>query len=108
MLALMILLAGLWTTKTIAEEVARKTMETQAMPTPETLPEPTAAEQTISEITLPEEVTTEPVPEPAPQTEPVTILSFTEEEETLLLKLAMSERGDLECPVCMHRTSRQP
>lgn len=101
MLALMILLAGLWKTKTTAEEAARKTMKTQAVPTPETLSEPIAIEQTISETTLPEEVTTEPVPEPAPQTEPVTMLSFTEEEETLLLKLAMSERGDLECPVCM-------
>lgn len=101
MLALVILLAGLWTTKRITEQAARKAMETQAVPTPETLPEPTTAELTIPETTLPEEVTTETVTEPAPQTEPVTMLSFTEEEETLLLKLAMSERGDLECPVCM-------
>ena len=98
---LVVLLAGLWITKGIAEYAVRKAVETQTAYTPETLPEFTAAEQTIPETTLPETVTTETVTEPAPQTEPVTMLSFTEEEERLLLKLAMSERGDLECPVCM-------
>ena len=101
MLALVILLTGLWITKGIAEQAARKTMEAQAVHIPEALPEPTAAEMTIPETALPEEVTAEPVTEPVSQTEPVTVLSFTEEEEKLLLKLAMSERGDLECPVCM-------
>lgn len=109
--ALVILAAGLWTTKAFAEYAARRSAETQTVNIPEPLPEPTAAEQTIPETTLPEEVTAETVlpeevtaetaTEPVSQTEPATMPSFTEEEEMLLLKLAMSERGDLECPVCM-------
>ena len=103
--ALLILLSGMWIAKGIAEHAARKVMETQVLNAPETVPETTVPEQTIPETTCettaPTVETTEAATEPAVQTEPVVQLSLTAEEESLLLRLAMAERGDKECPVCM-------
>ena len=68
---------------------------------PETYPE------TQPEPSLPPE--TQPVTEPAvteetqvtEETAPPYVLTFTEEEEDLLLKLGMSERGSTGCVTCM-------
>ena len=74
----------------------------RAMPEPasgETMAEPAPAETTSMAATLPPE-TTQPATVP-PETEPPIVLTFTGEEETLLLKLAMAERGDTGCETCM-------
>ena len=70
------------------------TMET--VPQRTGAPEPTAA-LTTPPAALPTEAVTEP---PAETTAPV-LLTFTAEEEELLLKLGMAERGDTWCTECI-------
>ena len=79
------------------------------------MPSDTAAPETFAEIlpepSLPPETifVTEPAAEPAAEemiqptaeTFPPEVLTFTGEEEELLLKLAMAERGDTGCTTCM-------
>lgn len=99
---LLILLAGLWTAKSIAEQAAEKTLASQTPEPRVTEPERTdwVQETSAAPETMPTEAS-EAVAETAVPTEPVPVLTFTEEEETLLLKLAASERGDTGCPYCM-------
>ena len=59
--------------------------QTEPLPT---LPPP--AEETVPAVTEPPEETTAPE-----------VLTFTEEEEQLLLKLGMAERGSTGCTTCM-------
>ena len=74
------------------------------MPSPATLPE--TQPETNPDPSLPPE--TNPSTEPAvaethagEETLPPDVLTFTEEEEELLLKLGMSERGSTGCITCM-------
>lgn len=60
---------------------------------PETIPELTIPPETVPPATVPTEA-------PAETTMPE-VLTFTEEEEELLLKLGMSERGSTGCTTCM-------
>ena len=63
----------------------------------QTLPPTTAAPETYPPVTVPETVPTE-----APmETAPPWVLTFTEEEEQLLLKIGMAERGDTCCTECI-------
>ena len=64
---------------------------------PETF-RPTEAETEIA-VTLPPE--TMPSEETTAPTEPPDVYFFTEEEEKLLLKLGMAERGDTDCVDCI-------
>ena len=53
------------------------------------------------ETTLPGEEPTETQPTTQPETAPEQVYFFTAEEEKLLQKLAMAERGDTFCPKCI-------
>ena len=103
----LVFLICLWTAKCAAEFALEKTLEKQALQAAAALPE----ETTIPETTIPETtVMTEPEPTSVPTTEPTeaptettqpVLLTFTEEEEELLLKIGMAERGDTYCPTCI-------
>ena len=103
----LVFLICLWTAKCAAEFALEKTLEKQAVQAAAALPE----ETTIPETTIPETtVMTEPEPTSVPTTSPTEIptettqpvlLTFTEEEEELLLKIGMAERGDTYCPTCI-------
>ena len=103
----LVFLICLWTAKCAAEFALEKTLEKQALQEAAALPE----ETTIPETTIPETtVMTEPEPTSVPTTEPTEVptettlpvlLTFTEEEEELLLKIGMAERGDTYCPTCI-------
>lgn len=73
--------------ETLPAETVAATETTSKTTTPETLPPQTA------EATMPE--TTQPLP----------VLELTEEEQALLLQIAMAERnaglGEGDCPICM-------
>ncbi|MBQ2854978.1 MAG: cell wall hydrolase [Oscillospiraceae bacterium] len=107
--ALVLLAGGLFAAKTAAESAVEAVLAAQPQETtaptelPETHPAETEApaEETTEATT---EATTEPVTEATTQptteeTEPF-VLSFTEEEEELLLKIAMAERGNSSCTEC--------
>ena len=106
-----VLLLCLWTAKCAAEFAVERTLEKQVIPAAATLPEETAPpETTIPETTVMPETepaaipTTEAVtlpPETIPETTQPDLLTFTEEEEELLLKIGMAERGDTYCPTCI-------
>ena len=103
----LVFLICLWTAKCAAEFALEKTLEKQALQAAAALPE----EKTVPETTIPETtVMTEPEPTSVPTTSPTEIptettqpvlLTFTEEEEELLLKIGMAERGDTYCPTCI-------
>ena len=103
----LVFLICLWTAKCAAEFALEKTLEKQAVQAAAALPE----ETTIPETTIPETtVMMEPEPTSVPTTSPTEIptettqpvlLTFTEEEEELLLKIGMAERGDTYCPTCI-------
>ena len=103
----LVFLICLWTAKCAAEFALEKTLEKQAVQAAAALPE----ETTILETTIPETtVMMEPEPTSVPTTSPTEIptettqpvlLTFTEEEEELLLKIGMAERGDTYCPTCI-------
>ena len=93
--ALIFLLISLWTVKCVLQLRPEKapeqvTLQTEAAEEPETVP-------SVTEV--PEEAPAEE-PTEAP-TEPVYVYSFTPEEEELLLKLAMAERGETGCQDCI-------
>ena len=103
----LVFLICLWTAKCAAEFAQEKTLEKQAhqaaaaLPEETTIPETTIPETTV--MTEPESTsvpTTEPTEAPTETTQPV-LLTFTEEEEELLLKIGMAERGDTYCPTCV-------
>ena len=108
----LVFLICLWTAKSAAELALEKTLEKQALQAAAALPEETTIpETTVPEATIPETtVMTEPEPTPVPTMEPTEVptettlpvlLTFTEEEEELLLKIGMAERGDTYCPTCV-------
>ena len=93
--ALIFLLISLWTVKCVLQLRPEKapeqvTLQTEAAEEPDTVP-------SVTEV--PTEAPTEE-PTEAP-TEPVYVYSFTPEEEELLLKLAMAERGETGCQDCI-------
>lgn len=107
--ALVLLAGGLFAAKSAAEAAVEEVLAEQALqqttvPTaaPETVPTEPATE-------APTEASTEPVTEPATEatTVPTTeetaayVLTFTEEEEELLLKIGMAERGESGCTECV-------
>lgn len=98
-IALLLALGGtLLGAKTVAEWAAEKVLARQAAETtvPTTMPETTAAmeEPTTAPTTLPTEAPTE-------TTQPLPVRTFTPEEEELLLKIGMAERGDTYCTDCI-------
>lgn len=106
-----VFLLCLWSAKCAAEFAAERTLAQQAMeaaaslPDETTLPETTVPETTALPETLPAAVpateTVTEVPETTVETTQPVLLTFTEEEETLLLKIGMAERGDTYCPTCI-------
>ena len=105
--ALALLVGGLFAAKhaaeaAVAEIAAERLAESTTVPTelPETVPETTLPPETEAptvETTEETEPTTEETEAP---TEPY-VLFFTEEEEELLLKLGMAERGGSGCAECV-------
>lgn len=98
-IALLLALGGtLLGAKTVAEWAAEKALARQAAETtvPTTMPETTAAmeEPTTAPTTLPTEAPTE-------TTQPLPVRTFTPEEEELLLKIGMAERGNTYCTDCI-------
>ena len=94
-IALLLALGGtLLGAKTVAEWAAEKALARQAAETtvPTTMPETTAAM---------EEPTTLPTEAPTETTQPLPVRTFTPEEEELLLKIGMAERGDTYCTDCI-------
>ena len=99
-LVLTLLGAGVWEAKKTAPKQEWIFYEDPLPPAttvpqtiPETLPVQTVPPETILPVTVPTEA-------PAETTMP-DVLTFTEEEEELLLKLGMSERGSTGCTTCM-------
>ena len=107
----LVLLVCLWTAKCAAEFAVEKTLEQEAIHAAAMLPEETSTpETTVPETTvMPEpETTAAPTteaatlpPETTLETTQPALLTFTEEEEELLLKIGMVERGDTYCPTCI-------
>ena len=88
-LLLLALCATLMGAKIVAEKAVERTLAQQ------TLPEPTPAP-----ATLPPE-TTEATEAPTETPEALPVRTFTAEEEELLLKIGMAERGDTYCTDCI-------
>lgn len=98
-----VFLICLWTAKCTAEFAAKKTLENRAVQT--SVPEETAGrETTVPETATPAETTavfvTQPPETTRETTRPVTVC-LTPEEEELLLKIGMAERGDTGCTTCI-------
>lgn len=92
LLTLVLLLAGcLLILQRAFDRALQRVTEAQFPPTATVRTEP-------AETTQPE---TQPPTTVPPETEPPVVLTFTAEEEDLLLKLAMAERGDTGCETCM-------
>ena len=101
-IALLLALCGtLMGVKIVVERAVEKTLAQQ------TLPEPTAAPTTLPPETItateaPTTVpTTAPTEAPTETTEALPVRTFTAEEEELLLKIGMAERGDTYCTDCI-------
>lgn len=94
------------TAQTVPETILETVPETIPETVPETVPETTAetVPETVPETmaeTVPETVS-ETVPETVPPTtEQEVVVSLSQEDRELLLKLGMAERGEEECEVCI-------
>lgn len=104
-LLLLILAASLLGVKFAVERMVEKTLAEQTMETtlPVTLPPETTAptEAPATEpATEPTMMPTIPTEAPSETTAPA-VLTFTPEEEELLLKIGMAERGDTYCTTCI-------
>ena len=88
---LVLLGAGLLFVLRTAERAVQMALAEQfpAAATVQTEPETTAAPETLPPTTVP------------PETEAPYVLFFSEEEEELLLKIGMAERGDTGCTECI-------
>ena len=75
--------------------------ETEVETVPETIVEtvPETTEETVPE-TVPE-TTAETVPETVPETTAPVVMDLSEEDQVLLLRLGMAERGESECVTCI-------
>ena len=89
---LMLLGAGLWFAVRTAQQAVQTVLSEQ-------LGEPTVPAETVPQTTAVPE--TEPPTTAPPETLPPYVLSFTDEEELLLLKLGMAERGESGCTECI-------
>ena len=105
------LLVCLWTVKCVTElaverHLSRQPVQTAPAPAVQTEPVPPATES-VAETTVPETAAaptvmpTEAPTEPPAETTVPLLLQFTQEEEALLRRLAMAERGDTGCKICM-------
>ena len=100
-LILLGILACMWSAKYVGELAAEKL---SSRPQVQTVP---AATETVPETMVPETaaepttIPTEAVTEPAVETTAPVLLTFTEAEEELLLKLGMAERGETWCVDCI-------
>ena len=98
--AVLILLGvGLWSALHVAQQAADRKLAAQEAQT-QTV---SAAEETELAAAAPPQTlppTTSPT-EPITETAVPYVLTFTEEEETLLLKIGMAERGDIGCTECI-------
>lgn len=103
------LAAGLWIAKGTAERATQKIQLAR-----EQTEEPTAVTAAVTAdvpttlptqpVTIPTEPETQPTTIPTePETQPTAApaYTFTEEEERLLLKIGMAERGDTGCTECI-------
>ena len=102
----LVLAAGLWITRESLQKMhadVTQPRETRLETVPTTVPttapttEPTTEPTTVptTEPTIPTTIPTEAPTDPQP------VYTFTEEEETLLLKIGMAERGDTGCTQCI-------
>ena len=87
--------------KIVAEKAVERTLAQQTLPeptaAPATLP-PETTEATEAPTTVPTTAATEA---PTETTEALPVRTFTAEEEELLLKIGMAERGDTYCTDCI-------
>ena len=98
---LLVLAAGLWLALNAAEVAAGAAMAAQTRVPTTVLPEP-LPETTVPRDTLP--VTQPPAslpPQTASETTAAPVLTFTEEEEALLLQIGAAERGSAGCTECI-------
>ena len=102
-IAPLLLCGGLFAAKTVAESAARAVLAEQAArsTTAPTFSSETVPETTAAPTTAPTEVPTEETTQPAAETTEPYVLFFTEEEEELLLKIGMAERGESGCVECI-------
>lgn len=98
--------AGLWIAMRTAESAAQAVLAEQALQSttastqmPETVPESTLPPETVIPTELPVTIPTETPTEA--ETAAPDVLIFTEEEEELLLKIGMAERGSDGCTECI-------
>ena len=98
--------AGLWIAMRTAESAAQAVLAEQALQSttastqmPETVPESTLPPETVIPTELPATIPTETPTEA--ETAAPDVLIFTEEEEELLLKIGMAERGSDGCTECI-------
>ena len=100
-LLLLALCATLMGAKIVAEKAVERTLAQQTLPeptaAPATLP-PETTEATEAPTTVPTTAATEV---PTETTEALPVRTFTAEEEELLLKIGMAERGDTYCTDCI-------
>ena len=100
-LLLLALCATLMGAKILAEKAVERTLAQQTLPeptaAPATLP-PETTEATEAPTTVPTTAATEV---PTETTEALPVRTFTAEEEELLLKIGMAERGDTYCTDCI-------
>lgn len=101
-LLLLTLAASFMGVKIVVERAVEKTLAERAAETtiPTTLPPETTAETEAPTTEAPTEATTLPTEAPTETTAPQ-VLTFTPEEEELLLKIGMAERGDTYCTDCI-------
>jgi len=107
--AIALLTGGLFAAKTAAESAVEAVLAEQAMlqttastEATETLPASTETEEPTVVITeAPTEPATEATAEPTTEATASYVLFFTEEEEELLLKIGMAERGESGCTECV-------
>ena len=102
-IAILLILAGsLLGVKFVVERAVEKTLAQQFRPEPSPVllpPETTAATETTEAPFT--EATTVPTELPTETTEALPVRTFTAEEEELLLKIGMAERGDTYCTDCI-------
>ncbi len=99
--AIALLAGGLFAAKRAAESAVEAVLAEQAMLQTTA---PTEATETLPASTETEEptvVTTEAPTEPTTEATASYVLFFTEEEEELLLKIGMAERGESGCTECV-------
>ena len=100
---LLTLAASLLGVKIVVERAVERTLaeRTMAATLPTAAPPETTAETQAPTTAPTTPPTTLPAELPTETTEPAPVLTFTPEEEQLLLKIGMAERGDTYCTDCI-------